>query len=83
MKPILPTPNDSEDTEHTPAERAAAASQSTWVSVFVSLALTVTQIVAGVMVGVIQSIGCWMVFQSYPAEASEPAVGTAQASSGA
>jgi DHA1 family bicyclomycin/chloramphenicol resistance-like MFS transporter len=35
----------------------------------------------GVMVGVILSIGCWMVFQSYPAEAPEPAVGTAQAPS--
>ena len=49
MTSILHTPDDSEDTEHTPAERAAAASRSTWVSVFVNLALTVTQIVAGVL----------------------------------
>lgn len=49
MNPLLQKPDDSEDTEHSPAERAAAASKSTWVSVFVNLALTVTQIVAGVL----------------------------------
>jgi cation diffusion facilitator family transporter len=41
--------DDPEDTEHTPAERAAAASRSTWVSVGVNLVLTITQIVVGVM----------------------------------
>src|SRR5450830_1759417 len=38
---------DSEDTEHTYAERAAAATRSTWVSVGVNLALTFAQITAG------------------------------------
>ena len=42
-------PDDPEDTEHTPAERAAAASRSTWVSVGVNLVLTITQIVVGVV----------------------------------
>ena len=41
--------DDPEDTEHTPAERAAAASRSTWVSVGVNLVLTIVQIVVGVM----------------------------------
>jgi cation diffusion facilitator family transporter len=41
--------DDPEDTGHSPAERAAAASRSTWVSVVVNLALTSTQIVAGVL----------------------------------
>jgi cation diffusion facilitator family transporter len=43
--------SDSEDSEHsthTAAERAAVASRSTWVSVVVNLALSVTQIVVGV-----------------------------------
>ena len=40
---------DADDTEHSPAERAAAASRSTWVSVGVNLVLTVTQIVVGVL----------------------------------
>ena len=40
--------DDSEDTTHTAAERAAAASRSTWVSVAVNLLLTATQIVVGV-----------------------------------
>ncbi len=39
---------DTEDTQHTPAERAAAASRSTWVSVGVNLVLTITQVVVGV-----------------------------------
>lgn len=43
-----PTDAD-EDPRHTPAERAAAAARSTWVSVGVNLALTVLQILAGVM----------------------------------
>nr|WP_315187910.1 cation diffusion facilitator family transporter [uncultured Albidiferax sp.] len=40
--------DDSEDTEHTPAQRTAAASRSTWVSVAVNLVLTVLQIGAGI-----------------------------------
>jgi cation diffusion facilitator family transporter len=40
---------DAEDTQHTPAERAAAASRSTWVSVGVNLVLSVVQIVVGVV----------------------------------
>ncbi|MEO8118569.1 MAG: cation diffusion facilitator family transporter, partial [Rhodoferax sp.] len=43
------TADDSEDTEHSPAMRAAAASRSTWVSVGVNLVLTVIQIVVGVL----------------------------------
>jgi cation diffusion facilitator family transporter len=41
--------HDAEDAQHSPAERAAAASRSTWVSVAVNLVLTVTQIVVGVV----------------------------------
>lgn len=41
--------DDAEDAEHSPAERAAAATRSTWVSVGVNLVLTVTQIVVGVL----------------------------------
>lgn len=41
--------DDPEDAEHSPAERAAAASRSTWVSVGVNLVLTVTQIAVGVV----------------------------------
>jgi len=41
--------DDSEDPQHTPAERAAAASRSTWVSVGVNLVLTATQIAVGVL----------------------------------
>lgn len=40
--------DDPEDVQHTPAERAAAASRSTWVSVGVNLVLTITQVVVGV-----------------------------------
>jgi cation diffusion facilitator family transporter len=39
--------DDPEDTEHSPAERIAAASRSTWVSVGVNLVLTITQIAIG------------------------------------
>jgi cation diffusion facilitator family transporter len=42
-------PDDPEHSTHTPEQRAAAASRSTWVSVVVNLLLTVTQIVVGVM----------------------------------
>ncbi|EGI77250.1 cation diffusion facilitator family transporter [Hylemonella gracilis] len=45
----MPLTEDSEATEYTSAERAAAASRSTWVSVIVNLVLTSTQIVAGVL----------------------------------
>ncbi|MDO8771162.1 MAG: cation diffusion facilitator family transporter [Burkholderiaceae bacterium] len=41
--------HDAEDTQYTPAERAAAASRSTWVSVAVNLVLTMTQIGVGVL----------------------------------
>jgi cation diffusion facilitator family transporter len=41
--------DNSEDTEHSPAERAAAGRRSTWVSVAVNLMLTTVQIVAGVL----------------------------------
>jgi cation diffusion facilitator family transporter len=40
---------DTEDAQHSPAERAAAASRSTWVSVCVNLLLTGAQITAGVL----------------------------------
>jgi cation diffusion facilitator family transporter len=40
--------DDSEDTQHTLAERAAAASRSTWVSVLVNLVLSVIQIAIGI-----------------------------------
>ena len=42
-------PDDPEDAEHSPAERAAAASRCTWVSVAVNVALTATQIAAGIL----------------------------------
>ena len=42
-------PDDTEDPEHSPAERATAASRSTWVSVGVNIVLTVTQVVVGVL----------------------------------
>ena len=35
--------DESEDAEHSPAERIAAASRSTWVSVFVNLILTISK----------------------------------------
>ena len=42
-------PDDPEDAQHSPAERAAAASRSTWVSVVVNLLLTITQVIVGVL----------------------------------
>ena len=42
-------PDDPEHAQHTPAERAAAASRSTWVSVVVNLALTAVQIAVGLL----------------------------------
>lgn len=41
--------DDTENTGHSPAERAAAASRSTWVSVVVNLTLTLGQILIGVL----------------------------------
>lgn len=41
--------DNSEHATHSPAERAAAASRSTWVSAVVNVLLSVTQIVVGVM----------------------------------
>jgi cation diffusion facilitator family transporter len=41
--------DDPEDVLHTPAERAAAASRCTWVSVGVNIVLTAIQIVVGVL----------------------------------
>ena len=41
--------DDPEDAQHSPAERAAAASRSTWVSVGVNIVLTVAQISAGIL----------------------------------
>ena len=42
-------PDDDEDSQFTPAERSAAASRSTWVSVAVNLVLTIAQISAGIL----------------------------------
>lgn len=42
-------PHDEDDDAHSPAERAAAAQRSTWVSVVVNLVLTAVQIVVGMM----------------------------------
>src|SRR4249919_559902 len=42
-------PDDNEDAEHTPAERSAAASRSTWVSVAVNVLLSATQIAVGLV----------------------------------
>ncbi|RTL15714.1 MAG: cation transporter [Burkholderiales bacterium] len=49
MNLMPPAPDDTEDPQHTPAERAAAASRSTWVSVAVNLLLTTVQIIAGLL----------------------------------
>jgi cation diffusion facilitator family transporter len=42
-------PEDTEDPDHSSAQRAKAASRSTWVSVAVNLVLTTTQIAAGIL----------------------------------
>ena len=47
--PLAAPQEDPEDTDHTSAERAAAATRSTWVSVGVNLALTFVQIAAGLI----------------------------------
>lgn len=41
--------DDTENSEHDTAERAKAASRSTWVSVAVNLTLTLAQVVAGIL----------------------------------
>ena len=41
--------DDSEDAQHTPAQRAAAANRSTWVSVGINLILTITQVAVGIV----------------------------------
>ena len=43
--------DDDEDATHSPAERAGAASRSTWVSVSVNTVLTATQVTVGVIAG--------------------------------
>ena len=49
MKRLTESFDESEDIEHSPEERALAASRSTWVSVVVNLVLTSTQIVFGIV----------------------------------
>ena len=41
--------DDPEDPQHAPAERAAAGTRSTWVSVGVNVCLTITQVTVGVL----------------------------------
>ncbi len=41
--------DDHEDPQHSPQERAAAASRSTWVSVGINLILTIVQVVVGIL----------------------------------
>ncbi|MDR5799213.1 MULTISPECIES: cation diffusion facilitator family transporter [Caballeronia] len=43
--------DDSENPEHSPAERSAVAARSTWVSVGVNLCLTLAQVIAGIFSG--------------------------------
>ena len=45
----FPAFDDPEDSRHTPAERTAAASRSTWVSVAVNVAMSCLQITVGVL----------------------------------
>ncbi len=47
--PFPELPDDPEDPLHSPEERAAVASRSTWVSVGVNLLLTLAQIAAGLL----------------------------------
>jgi cation diffusion facilitator family transporter len=47
--PITDLADDPEDPKHSPEERAAAASRSTWVSVGVNLILTLTQVTVGIL----------------------------------
>jgi len=41
--------DDPEDPQHSPAERAAAGTRSTWVSVGVNVCLTITQVTVGIL----------------------------------
>ena len=41
--------DDPEDPQHTPVERAAAGTRSTWVSVGVNVGLTITQVTVGIL----------------------------------
>ena len=45
--PFTDLPDEAEDSAQTIAERASAATRSTWVSVVVNMVLTVTQVLAG------------------------------------
>jgi cation diffusion facilitator family transporter len=47
--PVTDLVDDPEDPQHSPEERAAAASRSTWVSVGVNVILTITQVGVGVL----------------------------------
>jgi cation diffusion facilitator family transporter len=47
--PITDLVDDPDDPQHSPEERAAAASRSTWVSVGVNLVLTITQVTVGIL----------------------------------
>jgi cation diffusion facilitator family transporter len=47
--PITDLADDSEDPQHSPEDRAAAATRSTWVSVGVNLVLTITQVAVGIL----------------------------------
>ena len=47
--PITDLADDPEDPQHSPEERAVAASRSTWVSVGVNLILTITQVSVGIL----------------------------------
>jgi cation diffusion facilitator family transporter len=47
--PLADLADDLEDPLHSPEERAAAASRSTWVSVGVNLLLTITQVAVGIL----------------------------------
>ncbi|MGE8567740.1 MAG: cation diffusion facilitator family transporter [Achromobacter sp.] len=49
MTAFQPPPDDPEDSAHSPAERAAAASRSTWVSVGANVVLATTQIFVGIL----------------------------------
>jgi cation diffusion facilitator family transporter len=47
--PITDLADDPEDPQHSPEERAAAATRSTWVSVVVNLILTIVQVAVGTL----------------------------------
>jgi len=49
IMPITDLADDPKDPQHSPEERAAAASRSTWVSVGVNLILTLTQVTVGIL----------------------------------